>query len=81
VRFAEEEEVKEIEQPKKGFLFSLGGEDNWNVIDLPTFDDKGIGETNGPVKRTSCWACFSMHPQSDTLRSPQLPGKVSSKSA
>jgi len=83
VRFAgqpEEEESKEEEKPpapKKSFLLSLGGEDHWNVIDLPTFDDKSIGEgtSTRPVQRASCWTCFRMYPATETVH--HSAGKVS----
>ena len=77
VRFAEDDKEdkkedipskKEEEKPKKSFLLSsFGGEDeeagqNWNVVELPQFTEKDIGDSLPKVKKESCWQCFKMFP-------------------
>ena len=47
VRFAgeevEEEKQQQVElKPKKSFLMTVGGDDSWNVVVMPQFDDKEI---------------------------------------
>lgn len=60
--------------PKKSFLWSAGGEDTWNVVELPQFEEKSIdGMISKPTtKYSSCWHCYRMFPapQSVNMQTP-----------
>ena len=50
---------------KKSFFYDDAETEEWNVVELPTWGDRGIGgDEPMPAKavKESCWQCYRMFP-------------------
>jgi hypothetical protein len=93
VRFAGKEDEQEdnviaevaVPSKKKSFFMMDDGsqEDQlWNVVALPQFEERGIGDSKPmpkPVKRASCWHCLRFYAEETGVefKHPDITTKVS----
>lgn len=63
------EETKNDSEPvkKKSFFYDDGDTAlDWNVVELPTWGDRGIGSDQplpAKIVKDSCWQCYRMFPE------------------
>jgi hypothetical protein len=92
VRFAGEEDEQEDNviaevavpsQKKSFFMMDDGSQEDqlWNVVALPQFEERGIGDSKPmpkPVKRASCWHCLRFYAEETGVefKHPDITTKV-----
>jgi hypothetical protein len=73
VRFSDDPKAPvedSAKKEKKGFLYTVGDEENFDMNAIPTFEEKGqeAAKPNPQMAKESCWNCYKLFTAKDGIK-------------